>query len=678
MKLSKGRRSDITPESQAVFNTAMELVSQFDSKREAYYVEQKRKEQEEAEYSRRIDELVLFAQQEATKVISQLSDAAFEYPSHPMDSPEVKSTYDEYSKNVDAKANELGVDRINALPYFLTRYRGRNDFIRTKVEREEKKAKFKDAYSKAQNSKSPFKPPMVEESTFTPPEKPTEPPSNERFTINDVGCYADGANGDAHLRTVLADLVGSFPDHSPLLIRDLEGESSDDGAEINDAISFLQDHTDDGLMWELEAGDLCLRVYVEESTNEATSFPPPPKPPKPKLPKPVWEDDPVNPEARRTDQFVEEFDDNEYNRFVRVLLYRERAEDSDSVSPRYGQYVGNQVWFITFDNGYYSGNYYVSTIEEGGITGLILYGGDERGSAISYSCMRNIMRWVKQKKQEFRNARNSVETNEATSFPPPEHPDIVKAREEEERTRRYEEERAREREVQVQAFNKMKEVLIAAGFTPETNTSETDNSISGENADGEGIWLRTDNPYRPTRIEIAGEYPRDRSGGYVQVSRVDPRDSRGWTTSWGGPRISVSINKSTPQIVNDINRRFMPAYRERLKAVRDKIEQMNQYEDLTLNTLKSLSNKELDNYDTRNSMFRFDGAGNVYGTVKVNGDRVEIELHSLNPTQAKAVLDFLQKKEFEGQNESTEEVPTELQIEDLTHEEAIEILNLLK
>ena len=77
------------------------------------------------------------------------------------------------------------------------------------------------------------------------------------FTKEDIGCYVDGCYGDKHLREVLASFC---PKLGHELLNENDPETMNEA--VYDAIDYLQDHTDDGLIWDLSLGDLCL---IEES-----------------------------------------------------------------------------------------------------------------------------------------------------------------------------------------------------------------------------------------------------------------------------------------------------------------------------------------------------------------------------------------------------------------------------
>lgn len=85
------------------------------------------------------------------------------------------------------------------------------------------------------------------------------------FTAMDVGCFADGAFGHQYCRERLADAVETLMVRrnghqiaTPALVASLRGEMPDDAWDEDEALSFLQGHTAEGLTWEFIDGDLVL------------------------------------------------------------------------------------------------------------------------------------------------------------------------------------------------------------------------------------------------------------------------------------------------------------------------------------------------------------------------------------------------------------------------------------
>ena len=88
------------------------------------------------------------------------------------------------------------------------------------------------------------------------------------FSQSDIGCYADGALGQSHIREKLIDLLSSIEfdgdteAHSLRVIDDLRQDPSDDFGEENEAIDLIQEATEDGLAWIID-GDLLLMSETE-------------------------------------------------------------------------------------------------------------------------------------------------------------------------------------------------------------------------------------------------------------------------------------------------------------------------------------------------------------------------------------------------------------------------------
>jgi len=94
------------------------------------------------------------------------------------------------------------------------------------------------------------------------------------YTKEDIGCYIDGAFGMDHAMVKLAILLidfmplsvnntRQFPSEElaetyEILLSGDESKLSDDYSELNDATDILQEHTEDGLVWIWDAGDLIL------------------------------------------------------------------------------------------------------------------------------------------------------------------------------------------------------------------------------------------------------------------------------------------------------------------------------------------------------------------------------------------------------------------------------------
>jgi len=83
------------------------------------------------------------------------------------------------------------------------------------------------------------------------------------YTTKDVGCHIDNTYGESPLRQKLSNMTAEYNKQisQEVLI------PSDDDQEIYTAISLLQDHTETGLIWLLEGGDLLLIDEILTNTE---------------------------------------------------------------------------------------------------------------------------------------------------------------------------------------------------------------------------------------------------------------------------------------------------------------------------------------------------------------------------------------------------------------------------
>lgn len=83
-----------------------------------------------------------------------------------------------------------------------------------------------------------------------------------KYTEKDCGCWIDGANGTEHAEKTIIGMVWEV---APTRVKDLTraftyGHVSE---VLNNATEILQEHTDGGLVWHWEAGDLMLVKRTE-------------------------------------------------------------------------------------------------------------------------------------------------------------------------------------------------------------------------------------------------------------------------------------------------------------------------------------------------------------------------------------------------------------------------------
>jgi hypothetical protein len=84
------------------------------------------------------------------------------------------------------------------------------------------------------------------------------------YTKKDCGCYIDGAFGEDHRRAKLASLIRGLETSEMIdargysVLESLQGNPPDDLSDEDDALDILSQFTEDGLIWEFNAGDLIL------------------------------------------------------------------------------------------------------------------------------------------------------------------------------------------------------------------------------------------------------------------------------------------------------------------------------------------------------------------------------------------------------------------------------------
>ena len=79
------------------------------------------------------------------------------------------------------------------------------------------------------------------------------------FTKGDTGCHADGTFGHSHIRTALAGLIGGYTcNKSNEAYDSLSKPMPDDAWDEDEALEILQSHTEPGLIWLMDSGDLML------------------------------------------------------------------------------------------------------------------------------------------------------------------------------------------------------------------------------------------------------------------------------------------------------------------------------------------------------------------------------------------------------------------------------------
>ena len=131
------------------------------------------------------------------------------------------------------------------------------------------------------------------------------------------------------------------------------------------------------------------------------------------------------------------------------------------------------------------------------------------------------------------------------------------------------------------------------------------------------------------RIRISGNFPRTEKGEYIDP--YDYREKR--------HEITVSIDKSPEQIAGDIERRFLPRYRDLLARVIERVNKTNELMRACANNIELLKGTPATDEEKKNHAFSI--SGDIWGQVSVSENDARIELHSIPIEKAKRILEIL-------------------------------------
>jgi len=212
--------------------------------------------------------------------------------------------------------------------------------------------------------------------------------------------------------------------------------------------------------------------------------------------------------------------------------------------------------------------------------------------------------------------------------------DEEKARKEAEQaewSRRHEEERRLENERKRVIATKLQGVLRSLGFDKEEYFPEDSYRpmVSAKNQDGEDIFMEA----QGNRVTVHGSFPKAADGSYVTA--YDENHQR-----VNGPTISFSLNRTPEAMKREIERRFLPPYREALELVRKRVAETDSYSSLTKRNMEILKGSEVTQREISNGSIDTYNLfpGETYGDIRVSGNNIELKLRSLTIDQAKAAL----------------------------------------
>ena len=163
--------------------------------------------------------------------------------------------------------------------------------------------------------------------------------------------------------------------------------------------------------------------------------------------------------------------------------------------------------------------------------------------------------------------------------------------------------------------------------------------IDGANNSGTEISMRLD----ADRIIVYGYYPTARGESHTS----DVYNDRG--AKLIKPKISISAMKTPDQMAKDIQRRFMPQYKEYFAAAKLQADKWDKYEDDSIAALEAIKGSKLDRYEARDKKISIDipdtdSEYSSYGHFKANGTSLEFEIHGITAEQGIQIMKILQGK----------------------------------
>ena len=181
---------------------------------------------------------------------------------------------------------------------------------------------------------------------------------------------------------------------------------------------------------------------------------------------------------------------------------------------------------------------------------------------------------------------------------------------------------------------------------------DPDCRVNLHNDAGEDIHCNFSAGYGDKRIKVSGNYPRNADGTWpgTPYATSEERGShdRGLDiTQYGeisAPGITISPDKTPEQIARDIEKRFLPAYREYKKRLQAVINAHDDYEAKTVAALAALKGAALTEYEIKERKVNIDGRKvkgqeyTPYANVRASREDITLEIRNLNPDQARRIL----------------------------------------
>lgn len=222
---------------------------------------------------------------------------------------------------------------------------------------------------------------------------------------------------------------------------------------------------------------------------------------------------------------------------------------------------------------------------------------------------------------------------------------------EQQRERERNEEKAR----QQISIKKMREVSKVLGYkiTEEAGKGKykehTNRAfVTLEGPDGVMLNLQGEGWRMNGRIQINGEYPKDKRG----------QDTRSYVVGYGcaSPHITVGVDQPAERIAKAITSRLLPQYLPQLAKAKELVQSWDTYQEKKESTFKTLMGREPSEYESTSGKTRFvigkldksqeyDTDADIY----ISGSSVKLTIDNVPPIMARAVLDLLKAHALKGE-----------------------------
>jgi hypothetical protein len=212
-------------------------------------------------------------------------------------------------------------------------------------------------------------------------------------------------------------------------------------------------------------------------------------------------------------------------------------------------------------------------------------------------------------------------------------------------------EHARNAEIRAK-IEKAGEILKFKAEKPDEN-SKFDCRVYLNNEAGEKLYIYFSAGYGNKRVNVSGVYPRNADGSYAGdvYYTLEERAKGIGQANYGQvphPTITISPDKTPEQIARDIEKRFLPDYRDYRARVQAVVDAHNDYESTTAASLLAVKGAQLTEYEARERKFSAYAVPEEYSgaryEVKASQKEIDIDIHNITIDQARAIIALITKK----------------------------------